>query len=271
MRLVAVLAVLGLLALAFSGPAATATHRPWPNDMASLGDSITRAANTGGFQLGDWPQHSWTTGYDAKDGISSHYERIRASNGAINGNNFNYAVSGAEMVDLAAQADKAVAAGADYVTILMGANDVCAGTNAGMTPVETFRAQFRAGADKLKAGLPAGAVVYVVSVPDIYQLWKVYDGHSSAESAWKNFNICQNMLSNSATEADRQFARQRNIDYNTVLRQESAAYGFHWDGNAGFNYQFTRSDVSTLDYFHPSKTGQANIATVTWNAGPYAS
>lgn len=248
---------------------AEATHLPWPNDMAALGDSITRAANVGGLQLGDWPRHSWSTGYDSADGISSHYERILAKNSAIKDKNFNDAVSGATMSDLAAQADKAVTQGADHVTILMGANDVCDKTVAGMTPVDTFRTQFRAGADRLKAGLP-NAVVYVVSIPDIYILWKIYDGHTGAERAWANLDICQNLLSNSATEADRQAVRQRNIEYNQVLEQEAAAYGFHWDGWAAFNYQFVRSDVSTLDYFHPSKAGQANIATVTWNAGPYS-
>lgn len=251
-------------------PAVAASHNPWPSDMAALGDSITRAMNTSGRTIGDHPENSWATGYDPKDGISSHYERILAKNGAISGKNHNNAVSGAKMADLAGQADKAVTQGADYVTILMGANDVCASSKDAMTSVETFRTQFRAAADKLTAGLPAGSKVFVGSIPDIYQLWKIYDGYGPAENAWSLFRICQSMLSNSITESDRQFVRQRNIDFNTVLQQESASYGFHWDGNAGFGYQFARSDVSTLDYFHPSKSGQANIATVAWNAGLYA-
>lgn len=252
-------------------PVAAASHNPWPNDMAALGDSITRAMNTSGRTIGDHPENSWSTGYDSKDGISSHYERILASNGAISSKNYNNAVSGAKMADLAGQADKAVTQGADYVTILMGANDVCTSSKDTMTSVADYRAQFRAAADRLVAGLPANSEVYVVSVPDVYQLWKLYDGYGPAETAWSTFKICQSLLSNSITEADRQVVRQRNIDFNTVLQQESANYGFHWDGNAAFNFQFAKTDVSTLDYFHPSKTGQANLATVTWGSGLYAS
>jgi hypothetical protein len=39
-----------------------------------------------------------------------------------------------------------------------------------------------------------------------------------------------------------------------------------FDGNAAFNLQFVRSDVSTRDYFHPSVAGQAKAAAVTWAA-----
>lgn len=251
-------------------PAALATHNAWPDDMAALGDSITRAMNTSGRTLGDHPENSWSTGYDSKDGISSHYERVLAKNSAIKDKNFNDAVSGAKMVDLAAQADKAVSQGADYVTVLMGANDVCASSKEAMTSVADYRAQFRAAADALRAGLP-DAQVYVVSIPDIYQLWKLFDGDATAERVWSMFQICQSMLSNSITEEDRQFVRQRNIDFNTVLEEESAVYGFLYDGGTVFSYQFAKTDVSTLDYFHPSKAGQANLATVTWGAGPYGS
>ena len=32
--------------------------------------------------------------------------------------------------------------------------------------------------------------------------------------------------------------------------------------NAVFGYQFTPGDVTTLDYFHPSPTGQARLAAL---------
>ena len=39
-----------------------------------------------------------------------------------------------------------------------------------------------------------------------------------------------------------------------------------WDNLATFNYQFAASDVSTIDYFHPSVTGQTHLAATTWAA-----
>lgn len=246
-----------------------ASAQSYPNDMAALGDSITRAFNVDGNNWFDNPEHSWSTGYDSGDIVLSHYERIKSLNPAMNGNDHNFAVSGSDMNDLETQAWFAVYEGVDYVTIQMGANDVCTSSPSTMTSTASFRAQFRDAADVLSDWLP-GATVYVTSIPDIYQLWSIYDGHWAAEWVWKNADICQSMLSNSRSEADRQFVRQRNIDFNQILEEEAANYGFAWDGNAVFNTAFTRNDVSKNDYFHPSQSGQAKLASVTWAAGPYA-
>ncbi|MGH3371167.1 MAG: hypothetical protein ACRDPR_14345, partial [Nocardioidaceae bacterium] len=87
-----------------------------------------------------------------------------------------------------------------YVTILMGANDVCTSSPTTMTTVDTFQA-----------------------------------------------------------------VRDRNIAFNAVLQQECAAYvNCRFDDNAVFGFQFSRSHVSKLDYFHPSLSGQAALAQITW-------
>jgi hypothetical protein len=76
------------------------------------------------------------------------------------------------------------------------------------------------------------------------------------------------MLDNANTEADRQYVRQRNIDFNTVLRNVCALYTqCRYDNDGVFNYQFARSDVSGVDYFHPSMNGQKNLAQKSWEAG----
>lgn len=241
----------------------------YPNRMSALGDSITRAYNVDGSNFGEHPEHSWSTGYDSRDGVSSHYERLLKLNKAISGYNHNDAESGAQMDDLVNQVDLAIQHQAEYVTIQMGGNDLCMSSVSTMTPTETYRAEFRAAAEKLEASLP-NAKVYVSSVPDVYLLWQAYDGYFWAEWTWDSFGICQSLLSNSNTETDRQAVRQRNIEFNQVLEQEAANYGFHWDGWAVFDTPFSRSDISSVDYFHPSLDGQAKLAEVSWAAGPYA-
>jgi len=37
-----------------------------------------------------------------------------------------------------------------------------------------------------------------------------------------------------------------------------------FDDDGVFNYQFSGSQVSKLDYFHPSLAGHATLAPVTW-------
>ena len=124
-----------------------------PDSMAAIGDSITQAVDICCF-YGTWPGHSWSTGYVPLDGIASHYERIRAQNPAIRGHRWNNAVSGAQMADAPGQARRTVDQGAQYVTVLMGANDLCAWDGA-LTPTATFRAQFTETLDILRPGCRA--------------------------------------------------------------------------------------------------------------------
>ena len=238
--------------------------------MASTGDSITRAFNTGWLPFADWPSNSWSTGTSAT--VNSHYRRILAVNPAISGRNFNDADTGADMADLNGQAQAAVSQQAQYVTILMGANDVCGSSESAMTPVATFRSQFEQAMATLSTGLP-NARIYVLSIPDVYQLWAIYKDSASARTIWALGSICQSMLAwpTSTQQADvarRNRVRQRNIDYNTQLAQVCAVYVHcRFDGNAGFNTTFVRSDVSNRDYFHPSVAGQTKLAAVSWSAG----
>ncbi len=236
--------------------------------MAAIGDSMTQAANMDFAHIGaSNPGHSWSTGDRRGDTIKSHYERILARNRKVAGRNFNDSVSGAKMSDAPGQAAAAVRQRAEYVTVLMGGNDVCTSSKDTMTAVASYESAFRKVMGTLTTGLPA-ARIYVVSVPDAYQLWNVHKNNFTARLAWESFKICQSMLARSNTEADRQFVRMRNIEYNRVLRRVCAEYvQCRYDGDAVFNFRFTASDVSTVDYFHPSAAGQRNLAGITWGAG----
>lgn len=267
-RLPALLA--STLAVVLLTPQAAAAAPPVPSSMASLGDSITRAFNACGFYV-DCPSRSFSTGTTAS--VNSHYQRILTVNQAIAGRNHNDARSGATAADLAGQAATAVGQGVDYVTILIGANDACASSEAGMTPVSTFRGRIDTALNALKSGLPQARVL-VISIPDLKQLWQVGKGNALARGAWALLSICQSMLASptstaAADNARRDRVRQRVIDYNTQLAEACAAYGSNcdFDGNAVFSYPFTLSQVSGWDYFHPNASGQAVLASVSYQAG----
>ncbi|MGY0233111.1 SGNH/GDSL hydrolase family protein [Longispora urticae] len=268
-RILAVLAAATAVTLATPALAVAAPPPP-PSSMASLGDSITRGFNACGW-YSDCTEKSWATGTDGT--VNSQYLRIRAVNPAINGKNYNDAVSGAASADLPGQAATAVSQGAGYVTILMGANDACASTEAGMTSVATYRANLDAALAKIKSGLPT-SYVYAVSVPDIKRLWQVGKDNGTARFFWSVGGICQSMLANptstaAADVARRDRVRQRVVDYNAQLAQACTAYGSlcKFDGNAVFNYPFQISQVSGWDYFHPNAEGQRVLAQVTYAAG----
>lgn len=269
-RIVVVILPVALLMTGLAGPASSvAPSPPPPTSIASIGDSITRAADVCCW-YGDHPGSSWSTGGTAWDGVSSHYERLRALAPGIT--SYNDARSGARMSDGPGQAAVAVAQRAQYVTVLLGANDACTSSPSTMTPVPTFTAQAHETLQVLGAGLPRRAHIFVASIPDINQLWELYHGDATAEWVWETFGICQSLLDPARTDADRAAVAQRIDDFNTALALECGALlRCRYDGGAVHAYQFGRGDVSKLDYFHPSLSGQAHLSSVTWAASWWSS
>jgi PKD repeat protein len=252
--------------------AAAADPPPLAGSMAAVGDSISQAASSGGSLGADYPQNSWSTGTNAT--VNSHYLRLLAMNPAISGQNHNRSVSGARMVDLNGQMQQVVSLQPDYVTVLIGGNDICTDTAAQMTSVSTFRSQFVTAMNTLTAGSPT-TNVYVVSIPNVYHLWEIFKDNFFARFIWSIGNVCQSLLASPLSTADADVARratvaQRNVDYNTQLAQVCATYvRCRFDNNAVYNTEFTTSDAAG-DYFHPSISGQEKLARVSWNAGFWA-
>jgi lysophospholipase L1-like esterase len=258
-----VLALVVVLAGLVAQPAWAAP--PLPSSMAAIGDSITRAYDVC-CSYGDHPGQSWSTGYTSYDGIASHYERIRQLNSAITGHAYNDAVTGAKMSAAPGQATQAVNQGARYVTILLGANDLCTSSPSTMTSSEDFRAYFSRAMDTLLAP-GQDRYVFVSSIPNLYQLWQVLHTNSLARTVWAAANICQSMLAATNTETQRQQVVTRELAFNQVLADVCAQYSrCRWDNKAVYRYSFSASQVSSLDFFHPSLSGQAALARVTWAA-----
>ena len=268
MASVVVAVVVTVWALVAGTGTAPAAPPDLPQAMAAIGDSITQATNADLLRFGaSNPGQSWSTGDDTNDPILSHYERVVRANGAVAGRNANLAVSGSTMADGPGQATRAVATRADYVTMLLGANDVCAPTLAAMTRVADFEASFRQTLGTLTAGLPA-ARIYVASIPDIHQVWALHQGNLLARLIWEWFDICPPMLASANTDADRLMARARNVDFNTVLRTVCAEFSqCRFDGNRVFDHRLTAVEVGIVDFFHPSIEGLRALAETTWAGG----
>jgi lysophospholipase L1-like esterase len=269
MRRLVLCFLIALVALA-GGGAARAETIPYPDSMAATGDSITRAFNSSVVPWIEAPWNSWSTG--GNPAVQSHYSRILAANPRIFLHNWNDARSGAEMAELPRQVGLVNLQHIDYVTVLMGANDACASSEAAMTPVSEFRAEYETALAELSAGSPQ-AHVYVVSIPDVYRLWELFHEKAEARLKWRLTGFCKSMLARPASTAPEDMARRGRVRerieaYNQVLEEGCAAYAqCLFDGNAVFDYPFARKDVSRHDFFHPSREGQRVLAEVTWQAG----
>ena len=239
---------------------------PLPASMASAGDSITRAFDVDRqHALQEVPAESWSTGSDPA--VRSHYDRLVAAHPALAGRVFNLARSGAPMAELDGQLEAAAAQRVEYVTVLMGANDLCAPTVAAMTPTATFETELARALSDFFAADPGGRV-FVASIPDLYQLWDMLRTNPVAQVVWSVGHLCQSMLGISATAADRQQVVAREQADNAVLASVCHRYRrCRYDGGAVYRTRIRAADVSTIDYFHPSLSGQQTLAQVTWAAG----
>ena len=269
------LALLGALLLTsvLVTAASAADPPPLPASMAAVGDSITQAASSAGSLGADAPQNSWSTG--SSQTVQSHALRLQALGAPLAGRIYNESVSGAKMVDLNAQMQVVAGLKPDYVTVLIGGNDLCTDTVAQMTSVTDFRAQFETAMTTLMAGSP-NTRAYVVSIPNVYQLWNLFKGNWWARFIWSSAGICQSLLANPTSTQPVDVERRaqvsaRNEAFNLQLAQVCSLHArCRFDGNTSFNTEYTASDVSG-DYFHPSVAGQAKLASVSWAAGyPWA-
>jgi hypothetical protein len=141
-----------------------------------------------------------------------------------------------------------------------------------MTSVSDFRNQFSATMNVLASGLPAGSHIFVSSIPNVYRLWQVLRTNATAQFVWTVADICQAMLSPLNTEQDRQAVLAREQAFNQVLADVCGQYATlcRFDAYAVFNYPFSASQVSKLDYFHPNLAGQAILASLTWQRSWWA-
>ncbi|MBB4943087.1 lysophospholipase L1-like esterase [Streptosporangium album] len=260
--------VVTLTAAWATSPAAVSAAEPWrPVVMVATGDSISAGFNACGWYV-PCASRSWAAG----DGqaVLSHYLRLRSLDEGITGHNVNLAVPGATSANLAGQMAGAVARRADYVTVLIGAQDACVSEERLMTPVAVYQSRVTEALKLFQAGRPGGRV-FVASIPDLKRLWRVGRDNVVARGFWALGRICPTMLARptstaAADRARRDRVRDRVVAYNAALARVCAAYGpaCRFDGNALFATRFTLDHLSRWDFFHPNAAGQQLIAQRTF-------
>jgi lysophospholipase L1-like esterase len=234
--------------------------------VVALGDSISAAVNACEGRLGRCDAASWATG--SGPSVDSIVMRIGQATGSTPVAE-NLAVGGAQIADLVESVPDVVAAAPDLITVLIGANDACATSLTAMTTVDAFGSSAEQLLVPLGRQLPESTIL-VLSVPDLHRLWEV--GHNSelARTLWDEALFCQSLLadplSTEAADEERRLAVAHRVDeYNATLAELCASLQncIH-DGGAVNEYEFAAEELSAIDYFHPSASGQAKIAGLAW-------
>ena len=255
---------------------------PLPALLAAIGDSYSQGYSVSPAYLRDHIGFSWVIGSAPNDGVFSLYERFKAIGGSpvI----VDAAKSGKEMKDAPRQANLVVAAAKKlkdgqtaYVTFELGTNDLCADPNPKTDPA-SFERDLAAAIAILRAGLPAGSRILMLSVPDFPHFHDITQANSAALANLalpENSNRCPPYLGDngpfSPAQADDYLSR-----YDAALEgacrdiaaTDSPSGKLYCTYNATLlaDTDFLIADLSTVDYFHPSLSGQARMAADAWAA-----
>lgn len=223
-----------------------------PRSIAALGAS-TSVGYSATAHSGPQPANSWVTGTNPK--VHSIFLRLRQRNGAAE-RAFNAAEPGAGMLLLSVQAGR-IPKTADLVTVDMGTNDVC---DRPATSLADFRFNLKDGLQAIAERAPAARVV-VVSIRNELAIW---DAVKTVPGAHAARSFCTPATTTSGRRALAKAIRVMNHELATACgRQPRCRY----DGGAAFRIRWARSDVSSVDYFHPSISGQRKIADAVWASG----
>jgi lysophospholipase L1-like esterase len=266
-------------------PTPAPTTPPLPALLGAIGDSYSQAYSVTPAYLRDHTQFSWVIGTAKNDGVFSLAERFAALGGSPK--LVDAATSGRKMNDAPRQATAVVAAARKlssgqtaYVTFELGTNDLCDDPK---TDPASFESDLQSAISILRAGLPAGSRILMLSVPDFSHLRDITQADQKAKAFLalpRNSTACAPFLGDNSPSTLAEagtYLRQYDESLAQACEDVSAA-----GATNGMLYcttnesllsmrDFTIADLSTVDYLHPSLTGQHRIADAAWAADVWGS
>ena len=235
-------------------------------NFAALGDSITTGFNA--EAPFDQKHLSWSTGRGIFKRVNSHYHRLKNYFPDKKIKSMNASSAGSTTKNLVQQAEAALQRFIpDYVTIMMGANDLCSldesnyrdGIDAARKAYETVIRSFIKANHYVK--------ILVSSLPNMLHLYDM-GIKNNCQRTWRRFRLCPKLLSSEATMSERLNFHLNWKEFNLMLEEIA-------DDNPEnvkfveevMKYKFDKKQISWIDCFHPSRSGQNMISKVTWEQG----
>lgn len=227
--------------------------------VGALGDSISTGFNAQRF--GDNREYSWSTGTAA--GLKSHLRRIEETQG-LPVASYNEAIVGSVAADLDRQALRLLRHKPNYVTITIGANDVCHWNEDYENQRQAFASNLRRAFERLVKANDEITIV-VAAIPNLLNLWEISQSQPYCYDVWEKFSICQPLLGREVTAEKRKAFHARWEHANETIRDVAAAYPNHVRFHPALaTVRFQWSHVSPKDCFHPSIAGQNLLSDISW-------
>lgn len=218
--------------------------------MAVLGDSASTAFNS--ERKWNNLNNSWAGGRS----VNSHYNRLVKLMPDKNVRVINLAVPGVDSHDVVRQAKTAASVELDYVTILIGSNDLCRGLDG----IEGFRYRMYKAIKTLVDSSP-DVKILLSSTPNIVQARHVAED-LVCDMVWTRvMEMCD--VSSEDVFYESWWALNAVLD---VIGQNNDNVIF---SDAVMLQQIEPDSISLIDCFHASKQGQEMISELTWAQGWY--
>lgn len=230
-----------------------------------LGDSVTLAVNACPADDRICAEASWATGGAEVDSLARRVDAQHPGASVA-----SLARDGARLSTALDNLDRVLAEDPELVIVFLGANDACAPSLAEMTEPVAFRDQLVRLLDALEER--SNPRVLVVEVPDLENVWEQSHRNRKAVRVWGSTPACRSLLADAddtgpTGEARRARVSERVAEFNAAIRAVCAERPrCTTDGGAVHDYPFHSSDLSAIDFFHPSEDGQRVIAELIWNA-----
>lgn len=228
--------------------------------MGAIGDSMTTGFNS--RRLGDNREISWSSG-DAPD-VESHFRRLKARTPSHTIIAYNEAIAGSVSSDLNRQVTRLLRRAPDYVTVTIGANDICSWDVDYAAHLLDYKTKLRAAVQRLVDARPA-IKVYLAPIPDMYNLWEIASPRAECRQRWDVLPVCSVLLGSGATARDRAAFVDRWRDANAAIAAVALEFPQHVLHDPELAHtQFEWHHVSPLDCFHPSIAGQNMLSELSW-------
>lgn len=229
------------------------------------------------------PSHSWSTGQDESDFVLSHYERIKDFVPSLQA--YNFAVSGSQSKELGSQVSALLdvenekGIDFDYVTLMIGSNDLRGDSLEELSTPDVFLNNVGSALRRLLDANPDRRVL-VVGLPSIHSIFES-SSDIIALSLWTGAYTCADIReqiygpmvifkkeNTEPYDLSKILAKQYDDGLGVLVMtiQEQyprAALRFVRD----YGLPLKQNKSLSLDCFHPSPWGQAEIAEATWNRG----
>jgi lysophospholipase L1-like esterase len=175
------------------------------------------------------------------------------------------------ITDVAAQVTKVNKLKADYVTLVIGGNDVWEWSRDYAGYEKAYLSSMKRYLDSMVVA-NQNVRILLGAIPDLTQVWSLSKDEASCQKVWRAIpRFCSPVFGASATDSSRIAFKAHVTQTNARLAELARTYpkNVKFAASVG-TAKLARSDMSPFDCFHPSVSGQNTLSQYTWNEGWFA-